>query len=161
MQHLSSVVIFVTSFIAIFRERVSPVGVVGISTLATIMGWAAWELGWKQREAVTEKAGLNVGGYAQQSERVGDGESLSSGPESVSSVKGLGLDMTSIQSHSSPASSVTTELSDSPISSPVMAKDYSSALRRARIMTTAKSALLIYCEFSFSCYNNYMGKTGY
>ncbi|KAG0123269.1 phosphatidylinositol N-acetylglucosaminyltransferase-domain-containing protein [Tuber indicum] len=52
VQHLSSVVIFVTSFIAMVKERVSPVSVALVSTALTVAGWAVWDMGWEKREKV-------------------------------------------------------------------------------------------------------------
>lgn len=47
--------IFVTSFIAMVKERVSPVHVASVSTALTVAGWAIWDMGWEKREkAATE-----------------------------------------------------------------------------------------------------------
>ncbi|TGZ83430.1 phosphatidylinositol N-acetylglucosaminyltransferase [Ascodesmis nigricans] len=155
VQHVSSVVIFVTSFIAIFTECVSPVSVVGSSTLATIGGWATWEWGWKMREVAeakaAEAANASFGNIPEQ-EAVMDRDN--SGRESAGSSsggngvgRGLGLEFTATttaheQRTSVSSSFMASEAANAPASGQV--KDYSKALRRARIMTTAKSALLIY-----------------
>lgn len=92
VQHLSSIVVFVTSFIAIFQERVSPVSVVSVSSVLTVAGWAVWEFGWTKRETTKERP---------------------------------------------------VDVVPAPLHEP---KDYSGSFRKTRIMTTAKSALLIYCK---------------
>ncbi|KAF8423388.1 phosphatidylinositol:UDP-GlcNAc transferase PIG-C [Tirmania nivea] len=56
-QHLSSVVIFITCFIAIFTERASPVVVAGGSSALTVLGYWIWDMGWEVREAVVSKRG--------------------------------------------------------------------------------------------------------
>ncbi|KAF8477327.1 phosphatidylinositol N-acetylglucosaminyltransferase-domain-containing protein [Kalaharituber pfeilii] len=56
-QHLSSVVIFLTCFIAIFTERVSPVVVAGTSSALTVLGYWVWDMGWEIRELATTKRG--------------------------------------------------------------------------------------------------------
>jgi len=56
-QHLSSVVIFITCFIAIFTERASPVVVASGSSAFTVLGYWVWDMGWEVREAVVSKRG--------------------------------------------------------------------------------------------------------
>ena len=43
VQHISSVVIFVCSFVGIYQQRVSPVSVVSWGTAGTILGWILWD----------------------------------------------------------------------------------------------------------------------
>ena len=56
-QHLSSVVIFLTCFIAIFTERVSPVVVAGGSSALTVLGYWVWDMGWEVRELAATRRG--------------------------------------------------------------------------------------------------------
>lgn len=56
-QHLSSVVIFITCFIAIFTERASPVVVTGGSSALTVLGYWVWDMGWEVREAAVTRGG--------------------------------------------------------------------------------------------------------
>ena len=55
VQHLASTVIFVTSFVVIYIQIVSPVSVVAVSTVLTIAGWVVWD------RAVTSRDTLAVG----------------------------------------------------------------------------------------------------
>ncbi|KAL7274101.1 glycosylphosphatidylinositol anchor biosynthesis [Rhizina undulata] len=102
VQHLSSVMIFVTSFIAIFKERVSPVTVVMVSTVLTAAGWAIWDMGWEKREAATERAAAVK---AARHERGGSSSSTTGGGAGSTSPivaaspgpKGLGLEIPGMQ----------------------------------------------------------------
>lgn len=58
-QHLSSVVIFITFFIAIFTERASPVVVTSGSSALTVLGYWVWDMGWEVREAAATRRGRN------------------------------------------------------------------------------------------------------
>jgi len=49
VQHVCSVIIFVVCFVGIFQERVSPVSVVGLSSLGTFIGWVLWDK-WGSQE---------------------------------------------------------------------------------------------------------------
>ena len=49
-EHLSSMVIFITCFIAIFIERASPVVVTGGSSALTVLGYWVWDMGWEQQQ---------------------------------------------------------------------------------------------------------------
>ncbi|RYP20769.1 hypothetical protein DL765_002602 [Monosporascus sp. GIB2] len=53
LQQVCSVIIFVTCFVGIFQERVSPVSVVGWGSLATFVGWLIWDM-WVGQEAEDE-----------------------------------------------------------------------------------------------------------
>ncbi|KAL8695553.1 MAG: hypothetical protein Q9224_003359, partial [Gallowayella concinna] len=51
VQHLASVAIFVSCFVGINREQVSPVSVVSLGSTGTIVGWALWDSWVRQSEA--------------------------------------------------------------------------------------------------------------
>ncbi|KAG0634923.1 phosphatidylinositol N-acetylglucosaminyltransferase subunit C [Tuber brumale] len=88
VQHLSSVVIFVTSFIAMFKERVSPVSVALVSTALTFAGWAVWDMGWEKREKVVR----GIREHRRRGNGTGSGGG-GSGSGGVSPGIGLGLEM--------------------------------------------------------------------
>jgi len=144
VQHLASAVIFVTSFVAIYIEIVSPVLVVAVSTVLTIAGWAVWD------HAVTSRDVLDAGGG-------GGGGGVVTAPN----YKGLGLDFSSEQqrqsfgsgsyfppfdSASHPSTSPTTPRPPSPPPPPPPPayQPANTSLRKSRIISTFKSALLIY-----------------
>ncbi|RPA79756.1 phosphatidylinositol N-acetylglucosaminyltransferase [Ascobolus immersus RN42] len=56
-QHVSSVVIFVTTFIAIYMDKVGPVTVAGGSSVLTVLGYWVWDLGWETREKEERRLG--------------------------------------------------------------------------------------------------------
>ena len=89
VQHLSSVVIFVTSFIAMFKERVSPVSVALVSTALTVAGWAVWDMGWEKREKVVR----GIREHRRRGNGAGSGGGGVSGNGGVSPGVGLGLEM--------------------------------------------------------------------
>ncbi|KOS21151.1 Phosphatidylinositol N-acetylglucosaminyltransferase GPI2 subunit [Escovopsis weberi] len=43
LQHVCSVILFIVCFVGIFQERLSPVTLVGGSSLGTFLGWIFWE----------------------------------------------------------------------------------------------------------------------
>ncbi|KAK5991047.1 Phosphatidylinositol N-acetylglucosaminyltransferase GPI2 subunit [Cladobotryum mycophilum] len=43
LQHVCSVILFIVCFVGIFQERLSPVSLVGGSSLGTFLGWILWE----------------------------------------------------------------------------------------------------------------------
>jgi len=88
VQHLSSVVIFVTSFIAMFKERVSPISVALVSTALTVAGWAVWDMGWEKREKVVR----GIREHRRRGNGAGSGGGVS-GNGGVSPGVGLGLEM--------------------------------------------------------------------
>ncbi|KAK4693467.1 phosphatidylinositol N-acetylglucosaminyltransferase subunit C, partial [Lecanoromycetidae sp. Uapishka_2] len=51
-QHISSVVIFVCSFVGIYQQRVSPVSVVSWGSAGTVLGWILWDF-WIGQEALS------------------------------------------------------------------------------------------------------------
>ncbi|KAI5844721.1 phosphatidylinositol:UDP-GlcNAc transferase PIG-C [Tricharina praecox] len=141
VQHLASAVIFVTSFVAIYIEIVSPVSVVAVSTVLTIAGWAVWD------RAVTSRDDLAAGG----------GGGGGGGSATALNHKGLGLDFSSEQRSSFnsgsyfppfdsavyPSSSPTTPRPPTPPPPPAY-QPANTSLRKSRIISTFKSALLIY-----------------
>lgn len=52
VQHVSSVVIFVCSFVGIYQQRVSPVSVVSWGSAGTVLGWILWDF-WIGQEAAS------------------------------------------------------------------------------------------------------------
>ncbi|PWW74148.1 GPI2-domain-containing protein [Tuber magnatum] len=97
VQHLSSVVIFVTSFIAMFKERVSPISVALVSTALTFAGWVVWDMGWEKREKVVrgirEHRRRGNGTGSSGGGGGGGGGSGGSGSGGLSPGVGLGLEM--------------------------------------------------------------------
>lgn len=53
VQHISSVVIFVCSFVGIYQQRVSPISVVSSGSTGTLLGWILWDF-WIGQEAVSK-----------------------------------------------------------------------------------------------------------
>lgn len=51
VQHVCSVAIFVCCFAGIYQDRISPVSVVGLASLATVFGWSVWDFWMGQEEA--------------------------------------------------------------------------------------------------------------
>ncbi|CUS08391.1 unnamed protein product, partial [Tuber aestivum] len=89
VQHLSSVVIFVTSFIAMFKERVSPVSVALASTALTVAGWAVWDMGWEKREKVVR----GIREHRRRGNEAGSSGGGGGGSGGLSPGVGLGLVM--------------------------------------------------------------------
>ena len=52
VQHISSVAIFVCSFVGIYQQRVSPVAVVSWGSASTVLGWVLWDFWVGQAEAL-------------------------------------------------------------------------------------------------------------
>ncbi|KKA27951.1 hypothetical protein TD95_001196 [Thielaviopsis punctulata] len=61
VQHVCTVIIFVTSFVGIFQERVSPLSIVGFSSFVTFVGWLIWERWVADEEDIEEYALLHGG----------------------------------------------------------------------------------------------------
>lgn len=157
VQHLASVVIFVTCFVAIYIQLVSPVSVVVVSTALTVAGWAVWDMNWEKREAATERAvaAFRDGGYEAAINNNGSGAAGSPSP-----TKGLGLDLPTngtmprmnrdsyfppLEGGLSPTPATTSKSSQaSDGASQPQYQDHSKHHRRSRVLSTAKSALLIY-----------------
>lgn len=56
VQHISSVAIFVCSFVGIYQERVSPVSVVSWGSAGTVFGWIMWDFWVGQNAALRTPA---------------------------------------------------------------------------------------------------------
>lgn len=166
-------IIFVCCFTVIFQERVSPVSVVSWATLCTIFCWGLWDY-WDKKvqfevnrfpRTVVSDATDNVSVFKSSS------GSTSDGSKSTSDGLGLSLDMSSVGSppsrqstmsstHSRATSATSIHSAPSPISpsSPIKSafKDAGEVIaspfpipyhpsRTQQRLTTAKSALLIFC----------------
>ncbi|RPB05281.1 GPI2-domain-containing protein [Choiromyces venosus 120613-1] len=159
VQHLSSVVIFVTSFIAMFKERVSPVSVALASTALTVAGWAVWDMGWEKREKVVRgirehrRRGINGngsggGGSGSGGERGngggGGGSSGASAPNSP--VKKHRIDSMDAgdNANTSTATAADTETTTATTQESQDEQSYVRKEQRSRRLKTAKSTLLIY-----------------
>lgn len=53
VQHISSIAIFVCSFVGIYQQRVSPVSVVSWGSAGTVLGWVLWDF-WVGQEAASK-----------------------------------------------------------------------------------------------------------
>ncbi|KAH8147700.1 uncharacterized protein LAJ45_08165 [Morchella importuna] len=150
VQHLSSVVIFVTSFIAISAERVSPVAVAVASSALTVAGWAIWDMGYEKREAATDMRQLAGLGAAPHS-RTPSGNLVGGMTGGLHSRTPSGNGASGAAgSYFPPYPASTSGESGSPIKkappevSPEVDKAHMKHAQRARRLTTAKSAALIY-----------------
>jgi phosphatidylinositol glycan class C protein len=144
-------------------ELVSPVSVVVISTALTVAGWAVWDMGWEKREAARQRAValFRDSGYDGAASSNTDSASVTG---SSSPVKSLDL---STNERKVPTSSegsyfppfdggappipespeiVTKSSGHSSGDGSNQYQDHSKQLRRDRVLATAKSALLIYCN---------------
>ncbi|KAI9715852.1 MAG: hypothetical protein M1812_005672 [Candelaria pacifica] len=167
IQHVCSVIIFVSCFVGIFQERVSPVAVVSWGSLGTVLGWGLWDW-WVGQEEAASLATETAGDTGQ------DGSGASSGTSSVidsEHKEPLGLGLTILgstpaprQGHSHSASITSIHSSNSalsPVTSghPTGAANFASysyyppygapassfSPRNQQRIATAKSAILIYC----------------
>ncbi|CAK3792640.1 phosphatidylinositol N-acetylglucosaminyltransferase subunit C [Lecanosticta acicola] len=175
VQHICSVVIFVCCFTAIFQERVSPQTVVGWATLCTVAGWVFRD-SWQSRDEDSTEDDNNAkenGNGTAEDDNVSSGR-VSTEAEadfgmpfkeppmpplgfrghsrnaSAASSVGLGIDGNHSKDIASSSSSPTTAESTSPKPSSV-AFSYSNppsmlSPRMQERLTTAKSAILIYCS---------------
>ncbi|CAZ79484.1 unnamed protein product [Tuber melanosporum] len=137
VQHLSSVVIFVTSFIAMVKERVSPVSVALVSTALTVAGWAVWDMGWEKREKVPYPSPPPERGAGGSS-----GASASSSP-----VKKHRIDSIDVGDNSTSTTTITSTSTAADTEAGQKSQDEQSYIRsqqRSRRLKTAKSTLLIY-----------------
>ena len=163
VQHISSVAIFVCSFVGIYQQCVSPVTVVSCGSAATVLGWVLWDF-WVGQEA-TPKPTVEPNNYGDSV----NGTMLS-GPSSPisttaptpsnystnSSTIGLGLTLSTHNfsrkghSHSHSQTSISSgpspTLSHHPSNPHFHAPSTTSSQKihtRSRL-ATAKSAILIY-----------------
>ncbi|RPB24074.1 phosphatidylinositol N-acetylglucosaminyltransferase [Terfezia boudieri ATCC MYA-4762] len=131
-QHLSSVVIFITCFIAIFTERASPVVVAGGSSVLTVLGYWVWDMGWEVREAVVSKKRSPEAGAP------GPIYSAVNTPSHSPTRKGNNNLRQGASKNTSRANSPTRNTKQQSLA-------YRRRQQRLRRLRTAKSAILIYC----------------
>lgn len=168
LQQVCSVTIFVTFFVGIFQERVSPVSVVGWSSFATFIGWLVWDwwVGQEEEDEVLRRQNSNRSRAAREREPRKDRLSSAAGigtPSAASSVSNLNLAVASErsqshgnlvalrQSHSTSVVSLQSTASASQRSPADSAEELkhrpSSPLhsgRKTLRLSTVKSAILIY-----------------
>ncbi|KAL0633240.1 glycosylphosphatidylinositol anchor biosynthesis [Maublancomyces gigas] len=167
VQHLSSVVIFVTSFIAISAKRVSPVAVAVASSALTVAGWAIWDMGYEKREAATDmrnmrmRLGLDIPGGPHSRTPSGNGSHLrtpsgngnggggglhSRTPSGSGNVNAAGSYFPPYHAgmESSGGSPTKRSVGEDRVVSTEADREYVKKAQRARRLTTAKSAALIY-----------------
>lgn len=101
VQHISSVAIFVCSFVGIYQQRVSPVSVVSWGSAGTVLGWIMWDFWVGHQTTSRVHAEVNHNGDSIN----GSAHSVASSPTSTpaptpstnsgeSSAIGLGLSLT-------------------------------------------------------------------
>ncbi|KAF8544303.1 phosphatidylinositol N-acetylglucosaminyltransferase subunit C [Trichophaea hybrida] len=148
VQHLASALIFVTSFVAIYIEVVSPVSVVVISSVLTVAGWAVSDMGLDKREIASERTmPFREETFESVTDAINGGMS-SHCSTSTCPVRSFALysditmqpynarsDVSSAGSHQRLSKIPHNIASD---------KDFTHQHRRSRVIATAKSALLIY-----------------
>lgn len=123
IQQLCSLVIFICCFVGIFQERVSPVLIVGVGSLCTLLGWFIQDQ-WRSRQGDgTKEAPEGSSGQKVSDERVHEDDAVS--PREA--MAGLGLTNALVRSratlpsisttslpygHSSPSSSIHSAIGD-------------------------------------------------
>ena len=167
VQHISSVTIFVCSFVGIYQERISPVSVVSWGSASTVFGWVLWDF-WVGQEAASKRTTeLNINGDFMNGSAVSGASSPISTRAPTPSTNsgespgiGLGLTLTtsnvsSRKSHSHSYSRSQTSISSGPsptlphipsgftLRAPPSMASKPSSLTHSRL-STAKSAILIY-----------------
>ncbi|KAK3172458.1 hypothetical protein OEA41_005780 [Lepraria neglecta] len=163
VQHISSVAIFVCSFVGIYQQRVSPVSVVSWGTAGSVLGWVLWDF-WVGQEAASKAV-------PEPSSIYGDfmnGSALSGASSPISTTaltslstsdSGIGLGLTLTTSNLSPRKGHSHSYSQTSVSSgpsPLLSHHPSinhlygpsatpnpTHLAHSRL-ATAKSAILIY-----------------
>lgn len=104
VQHVCSLVIYVSAYAAIYQDRLSPVAVVTCATIVTILGWILWDIWMGQEEAeiqaaaaprlieVDDKSSTSSGGFIPMASTNGHANGHVSAKGGVSGLgKGLGL----------------------------------------------------------------------
>lgn len=166
VQQVCSVIIFVVCFAGIFTERVSPVTIVGWSTLASFLGWLLWDwwIGQEGEDEVLQRQNsLRSRGARHQARQENSRSSTAAAtPSAASSVTNLGVtertnpynNLVALRQHT--ADSAVSLQSSTSLSShqgrhvdPQMRLKHrpSSPLRSGRLslrLSTIKSAILIY-----------------
>lgn len=166
VQHISSVAIFVCSFVGIYQRRISPVSVVSWGSAGTILGWVLWDFWVGRTEALKPSSDMTALSHGQVNSTQGSAISLASTSVATPSTQGadtqsigLGLQLTTanlptrrshVHSHSqtSISSGPSPILSHHPSHSALYAGYPSTTLYNAprthQRLATAKSAILIY-----------------
>ena len=163
VQHISSVAIFICSFVGIYEDRVSPVSVLSWGSLSTILGWVLWDFWVGQDEASKTAAGSTTNTEKDGSIMSSATSTVAFTPSSQSAESqgiGLGLSLSTSNissrrshSHSRSQTSVSSigispTLSHQPSHSVLQAAHPATTLyntpRTHRRLSTVKSALLIY-----------------
>ncbi|KAI9742049.1 MAG: hypothetical protein M1834_000439 [Cirrosporium novae-zelandiae] len=160
VQHICSVAIFVSCFVGIYQERISPVSVVGWSNVATVLGWMIWDNWVSQEEKREERRRASVA-FAENEDGLSTSSSNSNDntlSKDPAQANGLGLSLSTpnfatasrlSHSHSTSAASLYSNSSfNSPTDHnlPPIAYPPASQLssRTQQRLATAKSAVLIY-----------------
>lgn len=175
VQHVCSVVIFVACFVGIFQERIAPESVVGWASGCTVAGWIFRDF-WQSRESYGDAADGGIDSIEQHTDVTTAEDNGSSGGSATAEpgaaefgmpFKESGAAATSTISrvHSREPSTTSTSTSpatvsnnDSPTTtvpslpsylppySPSATKSAYLSPRMQERLTTAKSAILIYCS---------------
>ena len=168
VQHISSVAIFVCSFVGIYQQRISPVSVVSWGSASTMLGWVLWDFWVVQTEALKNvpdsvnasnkshdevsngaavSSPANTGAptlsiHSGESQTIGLGLSLSTANLSHRKQHGHSRSQTSLSSSPSPILSHRSSRSILHVSHP--ATTLYNTPRTHQRLATAKSAILIY-----------------
>lgn len=169
VQHLCSVVIFVCCFTGIFQERVRPESVVGWATGCTVAGWVFRDY-WQGISTEDEDESLIEGVRGTAEDDVKEDESTATGlssptdttdasttdiPATLTGLSGISRPHSrapsTTPSLSSPVTTTLDAASNLPTNHPSFMPPYNNpgsrwSPRTADRLTTAKSAILIYCS---------------
>ncbi|KAG8534227.1 uncharacterized protein KY384_001071 [Bacidia gigantensis] len=168
-QHVSSVAIFVCSFVGIFQGRLHPVSVLGWGTISTILGWVLWD-SWVGQAEKSKILMESSGGISKANGDATNGSALSSDNSTTaptpsshsndSTTVGLGLTLTTSNlstrrtPHHSRSQTSLSSIGISPaLSDHVLANALTTVpaikppntTRKEQRLTTMKSAFLIFC----------------
>lgn len=107
-QHVCSVAVFICCFAGIYQDRISPISVVGVASLATVLGWALWDywMGQTEQEERDELKERRKSGVDVIDDGISTGSDASfpiaNGNGNVSGRRGLGLTLStlSLRDHS-------------------------------------------------------------
>ena len=169
VQHISSVAIFVCSFVGIYKQRVSPVSVVSWGSASTVLGWVLWDFWVGQAEAVKSLSSDSTDALEKDHGGLVNGSALGSLPSTTaptpsthsndSQTVGLGLSLTTAnllqpkqhrhsRSQTSMSSGPSPTLSHYPSHSALQSYHPATTLyntpRTHQRLATVKSAILIY-----------------
>jgi phosphatidylinositol glycan class C protein len=157
VQHVCSVIIFVSCFTGIFQERVSPNTVVGWATFGTVAGWVLRDY-WHTREEEDDFGDFGRGeGFGELTEEdldAGTPASLDAGfmPKDPavptngvpSRIHSRNPSLTSVAATPQAQSSSNADTPSSPTPLPTHIRPSSLSPRMIERLATAKSAILIY-----------------